>query len=325
VLRTEQDLYLNSVLKSGSVKPFAQGWDLRPGFGKTKTAVAAILYYNMKTVIVVTIRDLLVQWQSEISCYNIQNCSVVMISQLNKETCDVLIVDEAPTCMTKKGIEALLTCTPKILIGLSGTFSRKDQHGPFLTWFFGQPIKPCRGVLEILKRETSRVLTVRVVKTGIKPTVQMTLAGKLDWNVLMQSLATNEKRNETIINLIREYKDLQILVLVKFVHHGYLLRDMLGAEDCTCYFAQDKIEVIKTHRIIISTVKKIGVGISIDRLNCLIFAADVLEGTMQSSCRILRDKTQDGTIVDIVDDAHQLMVHFLARKKIYKQLDAVFV
>ena len=323
VLRPEQEIFLKKVLVSKPERPFSQAWDLNPGFGKTITCIAAILFYNIDTIIVVHRACLLKQWQVELALHTSHSklaIKVVMLSQLSK--CNVnglLIIDEAHACMTKNGIEIFTNIEPKIMIGLSGSFFRYDANQPYLKWLYGEPITLPEDAQELVKESTTREITLRVVETNISPTV-VVKNGRLDWNCVLTSLSENEERNLIISDLVNFYHDKKILILVKRVEHGKLLHNLIS-DSVTCFGSDSVTQAMLESRVLISSSMKIGTGMSLNRLNCIILATDVVNYTIQYVSRILREKTQDALIIDIVDKNFTLAKHFAARKVVYEKLN----
>ncbi len=324
-LRPEQEIFLRHVLKKDATRVFSQAWSLKPGFGKTITCMAAIKYYNMDTVIVVHRACLLTQWKKEIDMYfkgSSQNIKVVMLSKLGEErNIKLLVIDEAHACMTAKSIYSFANVFPSILIGLSGSFFRYDVNDQYLKWLYGDPITLPNDALALLNKSTSRKILLRTVYSNISPKLEYK-NDRLDWNLVLTSLAENEERNKIILNLVNFYVDKKILILVKRVDHGKLLHDLIKdyttVEMC---FGNDQMTPERINaRVLIGTSMKIGTGMDIDSLNCIILATDLVNYTIQYVSRILRKKTQDALIIDIIDDNNTLRRHFGERKKVYKEL-----
>lgn len=324
-LRSEQQCYLKSVLKfEKSFNPFSQAWSLIPGFGKTIMALAAIVHYNMEANIIVHVKDLKTQWETEILKHNITNCKVFMIGQLKDVKAPLIIVDEAHACMTKTSTPILCTLQPSILIGLSGTFYRQDKFDYFLKWIYGTPIFPTEECTSIRDTSLVRKINVTVIKTSVSPECKQNSQGRLDWNSVLVSLASNELRNMLICDLIKNNPTKNILVLVNFKNHGEYFEKFCKSNNisCVCYFSTGRLENIKDVHVVISTFKKIGTGISINWLNTLIFAAPVMAYALQYISRVLREKSQDASIFDLVDNNFSLQKHFKSRLCVYKNLSS---
>ena len=324
-LRKEQELFLDSVLVRDidNIVPFSQAWDLRPGFGKTITCIAAIKFYNMETIVVVHRTALKNQWEAELAKYNVSNTKVMMISQLCRD-CEMLVVDEAHACMTENGIKNISKIKPRVMIGLSGSFYRRDRFGPYLKWFFGPPIPLPVDAERILTDSITRVIDVDVIKTKFRPEVRRGVNGRLDWGAVIHSISFNDDRNNMIQGLVKEYNSKNILILVKLVDHGRKLAEIIGStESVSTCFGSDVLDNDNiSKRVLISTCQKIGTGVSINKLNCLILATDVVNYYIQYASRILREKGQDALIIDIVDDHKTLYKHLADRVDVYREIGA---
>jgi superfamily II DNA or RNA helicase len=324
ILRDEQQLFLKKVLQQESPSIFSQAWNLKPGFGKTHTCLAAVEYYGIPCTIVVHRIGIKNSWLKIIHEMNMKDVQVLMVSEFTPEAAtNMVVVDEAHACVTKNMLDKFTNIFPKILIGLSGTFYRYDEHHIFLEWLFGKPIELCNEGQNILQQTSSRTIRVLTIQTGIRPECKATPFGKLDWNRVLKSLAFNEERNNQIVELVHQYSDLNILILVRFIEHGLILKDLLKDLDVSLYFSNDKL--CADSRIIISTTKKMGTGVSVDKLNCLILATDCERYSIQYISRVLRVKTQDALIIDFKDSHSSLVKHYESRIEVYKELGAIFM
>jgi superfamily II DNA or RNA helicase len=326
ILRPEQFAFLKSSLQMKY--PFSQAWNLKPSFGKTVTCLVALQMYKMNACVVVHRKDLKKQWEVERDKF-VRNSNIkidiIMMSQLEKYNPEVLVIDEAHACITKNFVSVLAEKTPKILIGLSGTFFRYDIMDPCLSWLFGPILNLDGDAKKILDTSTTRNLYVKIVYTGISLPPDLNFKEAGGWNQVLNFLMTSEKRNCLIIDCIKQNLDKNILVIVKFTEHGNNLKQLLAQENISsiCYFANQELENVMSHEIIISTSKKIGTGISLNKLNCLILASDLVNYSFQCISRILRDGKQDAYIFDFVDSNFVLKKHFLERSQVYHSLNAI--
>jgi superfamily II DNA or RNA helicase len=316
-LRQEQKMWLDQVLKNSPCS-FSQAWSLNPGFGKTIVGLCAAVYYNLPTIIIVPRSLLKKQWQDVIDQKQLKNIQVEMLSFIPKIQIKnfLLIMDEAHLCITKKTFKEINKLEPSILIGLSGTFYRHDELHPYLEWFFGPKIELNKNAFNVLQNSISRKITCDIYYTKFEPEL-ISRCGKLDWDKVLKSIFQNEERNQLIAKLVNNLPDQNILILVKYIEHGKLLANLIP-DSCTCF----NNEEIKASRIIISTCKKMGVGVSLNHLNCIVLASDLVNYSIQYISRVLRDKTQDAYIIDFVDNHPIFFRHFYERKKIYSELNS---
>lgn len=312
------------------------------GFGKTVTAINMANKIKLKTFIVVPKKPLLAQWESEIRRF-LPDASVKVIEP-NKITttdfkhipdfciinaCNIhkldynflksygfVIVDEAHLQMTEKLSENLLHLTPRYLLGITATPYREDDYNSLFGLFFGEE----KVVYSLHKKHL-----VYKVKTGFSPDDKKVKYGpnyktKTDWNSILDEQAKNEKRNQLIVHIIRQFKDRVFLILVKRVEHGqYLMQRLqqLGEKVTTLLGKQQEFD--KDARILIGTNSKIGTGFDHPRLDALLAAADMVSYYIQFIGRVMRRKDVEPVIFDLVDSHPTLKRHFEQRSKIYNK------
>ena len=61
------------------------------------------------------------------------------------------------------------------------------------------------------------------VNTGFVPKVELTSNGKVNWGVILKSQSEDEKRNNLIIKIIKEFPKRNFLVLTKRVEQANIL------------------------------------------------------------------------------------------------------
>jgi superfamily II DNA or RNA helicase len=316
------------------------------GFGKTVTAINMASKIKLKTFIVVPKKTLLGQWESEIKQFlpqahvvviepnKIKNMSddvlddspdfcIINACNIHKINKDFLkfygfvIVDEAHLCMTEKLSENLLCLTPRYLLGITATPYREDGYNSLFDLFFGQ---------EKVKYALNKKHTVYKVKTGFAPNMDKYLKfgpnykSKVDWNSILDEQSKDEKRNQIIINIVRQFKERVFLILVKRVEHGnYLLSQLeqLGEKVTSLLGKQQEFD--KDARILIGTNSKIGTGFDHPKLDTLLAAADMVSYYIQFIGRVMRRKDVEPIIFDLVDSHPTLKKHFDKRSKVYEK------
>lgn len=324
VLRPEQEIFVKQVLHAQPTI-FAQAWSVRPGFGKTHVCLYVIAYYGIPCTIVVHRVGIKEMWKRTIDQVKITNVKVCMLSEFGVDDAKhMVVVDEAHACVTTKTLHKFTNIFPQILIGLSGTFYRYDEKQAHLRWLFGEPIELCAHAEQVLCETTRREIHIVPIKTNMCPELVQNRLGKLDWTHAMKSLAFNDARNKLIASLVREHSiKSNVLILVRFVQHGHILKELLADMNVMLYFANDPLPT--QANVIISTAKKIGTGVSLDHLNCLVFASDFERYSIQYISRVLRVKTQNATVVDLIDQHGILWRHYQSRAQVYRQLGAIFI
>ncbi len=319
--RPEQLLFLEPLLKD-SFALVAQAWDLKPSFGKTFIALYAVAWYGLETTIVVHRLDIADIWRAGIKRFGLLNTSVVMIGALKKsKNIDVLIVDEAHACCTKNGVEAIMSKHPRVLIGLSGTFYKNDVFGPYLDWFYGPRIKLEGDAKEIYDQRRTGKIIVEQIFTGIRPRPTKI------WGDFLDSLARNEERNRTICDVVSQkvFEGRVIILFVKTIVHGNLIRELLEEKhvEAKCRFATDKCP--ESFQCLITTFSKMGTGVSDERIDCCVFAIDVVEKVLQYVYRASRNEKRDAFLIDFVDESKCLKRHAEERKNVYLEAGFEFV
>jgi len=142
-------------------------------------------------------------------------------------------------------------------------------------------------------------------------------------------IMNNDERNRAIVAKAKELvrKGHRVLIDVKRIEHGKILKEMLG--DVKAEFlsskSQNRWEVLKAFKngeipVLISTLLK--EGVDIPEISAIILAgggkSDVM--TIQTIGRALRPKKgMRAVIVDVVDDDPLLYTHFIERQKALKQ------
>lgn len=310
---------------------------LYPGYGKTCMSIYLASKIGLKTCIIVHRINLIEQWKESIDkfCPNAvtqiitskserdDKADFYIINAINTEKLKqdffkgvgLLIVDELHTIVSDVLSRSLFCIQPRFLIGLSATPYRSDGLDVLIDLFFGK-----NKIIKELKREH----IVYKVDTGFVPDVKTDLNGKIIWNSVLESQATDESRNKIIIDIISKFKDRYFLILCKRVSHAKYIKEELVkiGEDVTTLVGSNN-NFDKKSRILIATVQKAGVGFSHDILNTLIIAADMEEYFVQYLGRVIR--TEDGTplVFDLVDEHPTLKRHFAVRKKIYSEAGGI--
>lgn len=320
---------------------------LRTGFGKTYCSFNLMSKIGLKTLVLCFSSQLHPQWLKEGQKW----CPGIKIQIVKGEKLDpdadmyimgvlkathfepkvfeeagigVVIIDEAHLTYTNTFTSALLKLKPKYLIGLSATPDRKDGMHKLLYPFFGKKN-------EFIKRHQVKDFTVIKLVTSFKPKISYSKIGKLDWNAVVKSLATNNKRLEMIAKLCEKYKNDRIIILCKRVC------TIIGCKNyskCTCEKKDcvglqsliKDVEVVvegkkgkidESKRVLIGTMKKLGVGYDSDR-TLLIMESDVID-VRQNEGRI---RSSNNIIIDIVDDFGTLEKHWRERETWYKKRGA---
>lgn len=315
------------------------------GFGKSPLACYLAKRIGLKTCIIVKTITLLNQWVE--TCIRfLPDCRVVKLTpktpkslledghifvtitnNIEKypqdwvERIGFLVLDEAHLLASEKSALGVLRFTPRYMIGLTGTAFRYDEFDDVLVFLFGD---------NLVKKPLKRHHQVKVIRTGIRPRVEYNpINRKIDWSIVLSSLAEDPKRNAMIVRGILEQiendKKRCFIVLVKRVDQGHELQRMIQEQKIRVdSLLESKQEFDRECQVLIGTTGKISTGFDWPPANTLILAADIGQYFEQALGRILR-KQSDQTkitplVIDFVDSLPSLERHFQERKKTYLEI-----
>jgi hypothetical protein len=219
-----------------------------------------------------------------------------------------LIVDEATYFITPERIPAMLNFSPSYILGLCAEIKRNDGMHCFLPYLFGN---------NVIRRISDQPFTVYRVETPYKPVVQyQRWTGKPDWNMILQSLADNEDRNEDIIFLCRSLPDSKIIVGTKRKEQArYIHRRLLELGEQAALLIQNT-NTIPQCRILVGVYAKMGKGVDVKNL-CPDWEGEVFDVAIVAldSCnpeqfvgRVFRH--ENPIVYHLVDDYSTLRKHF---------------
>ncbi len=304
------------------------------GSGKTITSINLACEIKLKTLVIVNKIVLIKQWVESI----LKVCPDAKIQQLTAKTefkidydffimnavnidkkskdffrdIGLVIVDEAHLIVAETLSKGLQFIYPRYLIGLSATPYRTDGLDILLNHYFGE-----NKILRLLKRNH----VVYKVKTGFTPKTEMAVNGKINWGILLDSQALDEKRNELIISIVKKYKTRNILVLTKRVEQGeYLYNRLIEEKEYVASLLGKQQDFDRDARVLVATTQKAGTGFDHAKLDCLILASDLQNYFIQALGRVLRRPDIEPIIFDLIDENKILEAHFKSRKKVYLEI-----
>jgi superfamily II DNA or RNA helicase len=305
---------------------------LRCGFGKTFCATYLACKIGLKTLIIVNKVVLIKQWEESI----LKTCPSALIQKLTakskKQNADfyiinaqnvcklsssfftdiqTLIIDEIHLIMAETLSKSLQYIFPKYLIGLSATPYRPDGLTKLLDVYCGE----YKIVRDLYKQHF-----VFKIDTGFKPTEEYQRDGKLNWGIILDSQANDEKRNDLIIQIVHDYSTRNFLILVKRISQGEYILEKLKEIGIEVDSLLGKNQVFnKDVRVLIGTTSKVGVGFDWPKADALLLASDLEEYFIQYLGRVFRRQDIVPIIFDLVDDHKTLIRHYNTRRKIYKK------
>ena len=306
---------------------------LPTGFGKTFLSIKLSTVTKLKTLIIVNKIVLMNQWVESLAkvCPSAkiqvlktkpmeEDCDFYIINAINIskkgmgffKTIGTVIVDECHLIMAECLSKCMMYLVPRYLIGLSATPYRTDGMDPLIQLYFGED-----KIVKLLERKH----TVYKVKTNFTPDYTLTKDGKVNWGSLLDSQCNNEERNEMIIQIVKKFKDRNILILSKRIEQGNYLFERLkeSGENVTSLIGKQQ-EFDTNARILVGTTSKCGTGFDFPKLDCLILASDIQQYYVQALGRVLRRPDVEPIVFDLVDENQILRMHFESRVEVYKRI-----
>jgi len=301
------------------------------GFGKSILAINLACSIKLKTMIIVNKLVLIEQWTEEI----LQFCPTARVVKMTAKSKWVdadfyimnainiekkgreffkeigfVIGDEAHLLVAKTSSRCFRYLYPRYIIGMSATPYRTDGLGVLLDLYFGTD-----KITRILHRDH---LAYKVY-TGFSPKMEKTEQGMLNWTMVLDSQARDDKRNELIVKIVKFFDKRTFLILTKFVCQGEYLLAKFEEEGISVTSLIGKNQVYdKTARVLVGTGQKVGTGFNHPKLDTLLLAADLESYYQQYLGRCMRKPDIDPVIFDLVDKGSSLLKHFKTRAEVYK-------
>lgn len=219
------------------------------GKSAMSTALAAWFistYGDGPVIVVYSLKTLEVQWfntfkrhtnttpviiqtkhQAEHLSPNTRGVILTMVDALSslpieiRQSCKMLIVDEAHVFATEKRLEKLLSVEPDSLLLLTATPNRPDGMDIILDSLAGK---------QTIRRVSPKNFLLIKYNTGITPVlVQRSMQGRmrLDWSSLVKSLMEDNDRNLKILQWVRMNPYHKICILTNGVAHVRRLHRLL--------------------------------------------------------------------------------------------------
>ena len=220
----------------------------------------------------------------------------------------LLICDEALYLLTPTRIPALLNFSQFYSLGACAEYKREDGMHAFLPLFWGS---------NMIKRISDTPFTVYRVETPYKPTVQyQRRTGKVDWNLVLESIAENEERNMDIVALCRSLPDSKIIIGCKRVEQATTLHNKFLELGESSALLVRNAKKFPQCRILVGIYSKMGKGVDVKNLcpdwegdvfDVAILAADICNPE-QFVGRVFRHKNP--VIYHLVDDYSTFRKHF---------------
>ena len=314
---------------------------LYAGSGKTLLSVYLACKIGLKTLVICHRIGLIEQWIEEIgkSTENIV-CSIIRplppkntkkahnlnadflfvnaqnMGKIGREAFNdvgLVIIDEIHSIMAEKLSECLYYVSPRFLVGLSATMYRPDGLDGLLDFYFG------------VENKTYRKLYHPHIVYKISTDIEFEEDSRTQWNALITSQATNETRNNFILNIITSFKERYFMVLCQRVEQAsYIHSKLITLGEKSSLYVKNITTYDRNSRIIVASISKGGVGFSYEKLDSLIIASDCIsdeteEYMIQYLARVFRREDVNPIVFDIVDSHNTLKKHFAVRKRVYQK------
>ncbi len=325
--------------------------EIYAGAGKTCMGLYIAAALGVKTLIVVHKEFLLRQWIERIEQFlpdakvgrlqrdiiDIEGKDIVigMLQSLSMKKYDknifqtfgFTIYDEVHHVSAEVFSRALLKIVTRYSLGLSATMNRKDGLTKVIKMFLGE-------VAYKLERQNTHNVVVKAIKyinnNEAFAKTELNFRGHTHYSLMIKKICEYNHRSEFILELLKHMlkttknPDMQVIILG---HNKSLLTYLFDAishrkiSTVGYYIGGMKEEQLKeseTKKVIIATYAMAEEGLDIKTLTTLIMATPKVDVT-QAVGRILRKKSSNAEVYDIVDQHDIFKRHFSKRKTYYKK------
>ena len=335
--------------------PFGGGGllELYCGFGKTICALKICSMLKKKTFIIVHKEFLLNQWVERIeqflpgarigriqgSTVDVENKDIVigMLQSLSMkdypqsifESFGLTIIDEVHHISSQVFSCALFKIVTKYMLGLSATMNRKDGTTDVFKMFLGD-------VVYKSVRENDFNVIVRGVFYNTDDAdfneIVYDFRGQVQYSTMITKLCGFNRRSEFILNIVGDLlaetwnQNQQIMILA---HNKSLLTYLYDAIEhrniaTVGYYVggmkEAALKLSETKQIIIATYSMAAEALDIKTLTTLIMATPKTD-IEQAVGRILREKTGNKMVVDIIDAHTPFKNQWNKRRAFYRKND----
>jgi superfamily II DNA or RNA helicase len=310
---------------------------LATGFGKTILGASLTVRTKLLTCILVHREILTVQWKQTFEEFTNANvwivgekcppliCDVIIcmgtrvhhLPDCIKDMIGTLIIDEAHTFCTTGNVQGLLSFHPKYIIVETATLERDDELHSMVYAMAGS-----HGIFI----ESNRPFLVMKIKTNTKPERKFNYKGGVSWHDLVRDTLFDERRNQIIIDLVKNNLDKNILILTSLVEHVELLNKMIKQAGITSDFMCGTKNSYTEGQVLVGSLSKLGCGFdqktscqnfSGKRFNLLILCISIKSYILlvQSIGRIFRSEFP--TVMHLVDEDDIYKTHWYKARKWY--------
>lgn len=228
------------------------------------------------------------------------------------ETISTLIIDEVDQLPAKTLIQVMKMINPVYLIGLTATINRDDNMHKALYSYFGE-----RNTF--IKRFIVKKFEVIKYQTDYVPDIEYANDGSVRNDIVTNSIAYNEHRQNMVCDIIQTYPDDKILVLSKRVLEIEGVASILQErEEDVDYKTDTKTSWDISKRVLVAGFQSCGRGVDIPGLSVLILLTSV-NNVQQYEGRI---RENNNLVIDIVDNHPIFETRWNKRRPWYKKRGA---
>lgn len=181
-------------------------------------------------------------------------CMIDSISKLPAEirnSCQMLIGDEAHLLCTELRLSKLLTINPLFVLLLTATCVKINGLERMMTLLAGD---------KATVRVSTKPFTVWRLNTGINPPFLMNKQGRPDWNAMVKWLVDSERRNQLITELVLANPTRKIAIMTNRTEHVKKLQTMLTSAGESVGVMCGNISKYEKCRVLIGNIPKMGTG-----------------------------------------------------------------
>lgn len=306
--------------------------NLYTGFGKTILSTYILSRSKRLGVVLMTKDTLLNQWITSFkehtdakvwvvnnnpipNEFNVILCMIGRVDKIPQNIIDQIgfvVIDEVHEFYTEIRALKILKFHPKFIIACSAT-----------------PIQGDNGVLKMFVADEIYRRSSTTIKVVIKLGIALIYKAN-DWKTIIDEIVYNEKRNQLIVSVVKEYITRKILILTWRTDHAEILRNMINMQGITCdVLIRDK-KNYNNSQVLIGTISKAGTGFDEEllcndfdgkRLNTLIIATPLRseKQLIQMIGRIRR--SSDPLVIDIKDRGNRVVLNqYYERRKVYETI-----
>lgn len=286
-LRDEQQKVIDEISKKDFAICVAA-----PGFGKTVIGAKMIEVRSVNTLVVVNKNLLLDQWIERFTQYfNIDKKEIGYLGKSKNKLTGIIdvatmqslknnvelikeysfvIVDECHHIPALTFEKIIKNFCGKYILGLSATPHRKDGMDPLLYQQLG-------SIAYEQKQKRTGKKEYKIIETDFISEVD-------NFGELINQIANDDRRNNLIISLIKEYKHRKILLLSDRIEHIENLELLLKSERIefvTIHGSlnkeeqQNALKLVETSSLVLATTSYFGEGIDFPHLDTIIFATPI--------------------------------------------------